>query len=100
MTEYPLGAACVLDRQARLIGLITDGDVRRALEADYDIRSLPAHAVMTAGPMTIGPDAPLKEAVSVMEERRSQISVLPVVGNDNECLGLVRIHDVYQASLG
>jgi arabinose-5-phosphate isomerase len=54
---------------------------------------------MTASPIVISPDASLKDAVVLMEERTSQISVLPVVGPDNHCLGLVRIHDVYQSTL-
>ena len=50
MTHYPHGAACVVDASGRLIGLVTDGDVRRALQAHDDIRGLRASAVMTANP--------------------------------------------------
>jgi arabinose-5-phosphate isomerase len=99
MTLHPLGAACVVDEGNHLVGLITDGDIRRALEADEDIRMLPAEAVMTAGPICISPEAPLKLAVTMMEDRASQIAVLPVVGEDGVCLGLLRIHDIYQTNL-
>ena len=98
MTHHPWGAACVLDASGRLIGLVTDGDVRRALQAHDDIRGLRAPAVMTKNPATIAPDARLQEALRLMEERPSQISVLPVVDPaSGVCLGLLRLHDIYRA---
>src|SRR5580658_8217485 len=53
MSRYPLGAACVADSAGKLIGLITDGDLRRALKAHDDIRGLAARDVMTANPVTV-----------------------------------------------
>src|SRR5580658_921299 len=53
MSHYPLGAACVADSAGKLIGLITDGDLRRALKAHDDIRGLAARDVMTANPVTV-----------------------------------------------
>jgi len=101
MTHHPWGAACVLDASGRLIGLVTDGDVRRALQAHDDIRGLRAPAVMTKNPATIAPDARLQEALRLMEDRPSQISVLPVVDPANGvCLGLLRLHDIYRAGIG
>ncbi len=101
MTHHPLGAACVLDASGRLIGLVTDGDVRRALQAHDDIRGLRAPAVMTPNPATIAPDARLQDALRLMEDRPSQISVLPVVDPaSGVCLGLLRLHDIYRADIG
>jgi arabinose-5-phosphate isomerase len=96
MSTRPLGAACVLSGEGALAGIVTDGDVRRALQAHDDIRTLCAGDVMTKSPSTIGPDALLHHALSVMEDRPSQISVLPVVDAAGRCLGLLRLHDVYQ----
>jgi arabinose-5-phosphate isomerase len=97
MTHYPHGAACIVDSAHRLAGLITDGDVRRALQAHDDIRGLRASEVMTANPATIDPEARLQEALRMMEDRPSQISVLPVVERaSGECLGLLRLHDIYR----
>ena len=99
MTRYPLGAACVADEAGRLLGLITDGDVRRALQKHEDIRELRAQDVMTQHPITIAPTASLREAADQMENRPSQLSVLPVVDQDGQALGLLRIHDIYQTEL-
>jgi arabinose-5-phosphate isomerase len=100
MTDHPLGAACVVDKNSSLLGLITDGDLRRALIGTDDIRSLKAGDVMTRNPITISPEATLREAIEIMEERTSQISVLPVIESGSDrCLGVVRIHDIYQPDL-
>lgn len=100
MTERPLGAACVVAEDFRLLGLVTDGDLRRALLTHEDIRGLRAADCMTAEPRTIDPEAGLREAIRLMEDRRSQISVLPVVDpRTGRCLGLIRIHDIYQPEL-
>jgi arabinose-5-phosphate isomerase len=101
MTHYPHGAACIIDVSQHLCGLITDGDVRRALQAHDDIRGLSAAAVMTVNPSTIDPDARLQEALRMMEDRPSQISVLPVVERSSgACLGLLRLHDIYRSEMG
>ncbi|MCC6388989.1 MAG: KpsF/GutQ family sugar-phosphate isomerase [Bryobacterales bacterium] len=99
MTVHPLGAACVLASDGRLEGLITDGDLRRAMQRHDDIRTLCAAAVMTARPVTVAPETRLLDALRLMENRSSQISVLPVVApDDGLCLGLLRLHDIYQAA--
>lgn len=95
MSHHPLGAACVIGDRHALLGLITDGDVRRALEQHDDIRQLDAVSVMTRTPISIAPDALVHDALRLMEDRPSQISVLPVV-EGGRCLGLVRIHDLYR----
>lgn len=95
MSRCPLGAACVVSDQHELLGLVTDGDVRRALERHDDIRGLTVEAIMTRSPVRIGPQALVHEALLLMEDRPSQISVLPVV-EAGRCLGLLRIHDLYQ----
>jgi arabinose-5-phosphate isomerase len=99
MSERPLGAACVVSSDQRLLGLVTDGDVRRALKTHDDIRPLRATDVMTASPVTVAPDALLHEALGLMENRPSQIYVLPVVdARTGVCLGLLRLHDIYRGT--
>jgi arabinose-5-phosphate isomerase len=95
MTDRPWGAACIVSPEGVLAGLITDGDLRRALTAHDDIRQLRAADVMTRSPISIGPAATLAEALERMEGRPSQISVLPVVDESGIALGLLRLHDIY-----
>ena len=95
MTEYPLGAACII-RDGRLLGLITDGDLRRALREQEEILSLKASALMSTGPIVVEPSVSVGTALRMMEERPSQIAVLPVVDpDDGSLLGLLRLHDIY-----
>jgi len=100
MSARPLGAACVVTDDHHLLGLVTDGDVRRALRNHDDIRTLSAADVMTRRPTTIGPDSLVHDALTLMEDRPKQISVLPVVDPATHiCLGLIRVHDVYHGKL-
>jgi arabinose-5-phosphate isomerase len=99
MTSHALGAACVLE-EGRLVGLVTDGDLRRALQSHDDLLTLTAAEIMTADPITVAPDVRLVDAMRIMEERTSQISLLPVVDPDSgNCLGLIRLHDICQVWL-
>jgi len=100
MTRHPWGAACVVDPDDQLVGIITDGDVRRFLSESGDILGREAGECMTANPVATHPQATLGEAVRLMEERSSQISVLPVVKKGSKRLvGMLRLHDAYQPSL-
>lgn len=99
ITSSGVGAALVLDEQT-LVGIVTDGDVRRGLGAlgDDALSSLTAGALMTRTPLTVAPDAAAYDALLMMENRDSQISVLPVV-DDGMVLGLVRLHDLVRSGL-
>jgi arabinose-5-phosphate isomerase len=98
MTKYPLGAACVISAGNRLEGLITDGDLRRVLQFHDDLRTLRASDVMTCEPIVVDHAQRLHDALAVMEDRESQLSLVPVLQADTrECLGLLRLHDVYSA---
>jgi len=100
MTEKPQGAALVLDENRILEGIITDGDIRRVLATGQDIDLVTVEMVFTKAPISVREGSPFHDAVALMENRSSQISVLPVVvGEDNECIGLLRIHDIYQTTL-
>ncbi len=97
LTHYPQGACCVVDDAHRLLGIITDGDIRRMLERTEDFHGITAADIMTADPVTITRDAPLADALKLMEDRPRQIYVLPVLIEKNgSCCGLLRLHDVYQ----
>ena len=99
MTEKPNGAAIVKCKNDEF-GLITDGDLRRCLAAGEDIDLLDAEKIMTTDPVSIKSNSSVDSALKLMEDRRSQISVLPVVSKENgKCLGLIRLHDIYQTRL-
>ena len=100
MTRHPLGAACVVANGNTLEGLVTDGDLRRALQELDDIRTVKAEDIMCRRPTSVHPDAALREALQLMEDRPSQISILPVIDDDARCLGLIRIHDIYTGGPG
>jgi arabinose-5-phosphate isomerase len=92
-----LGAVLVAEGP-RLLGLITDGDLRRALQHRERFFTMRASEIMTRGPITIEPEARALEALERMENRPSQISVLPVVrAGTDEWVGIVRLHDLVRS---
>ena len=98
MTEKPLGAALVLNSN-NLLGIITEGDLRRCLVENGDIDKMIVSDIMSVNPISVNVKAPLRDALLLMEERKSQISVLPVVEDDEKsCVGLLRLHDIYPVS--
>ena len=100
MTKKPQGAALVVDKQHQLLGIITEGDLRRSLAEGKDIDKITVVDLITSNPIAINIKSPLKNAMILMEDRKSQISVLPVVNDDGKtCAGLLRLHDIYQANL-
>jgi arabinose-5-phosphate isomerase len=96
-----LGAVNVVDGEGRLAGIITDGDVRRALQRVQlsELSSLTSETVMTREPVVVTPDQLAHAALQLMENRPSQISVLPVVERDGRCVGLLRLHDIVRSGL-
>jgi len=96
-----LGAVAVVDPGDRLAGIVTDGDLRRALQrtAPEELAAMTAESVMTALPVTVGPHVLAYDALQRMEDRPSQISVLPVVEDGGRCVGLVRVHDIVRAGV-
>jgi len=100
MTKKPQGAAIVSDKNNNLSGIITDGDLRRGFALNGNINEMVVSDVMNTTPIYINSSARLQEAVTLMEDRTSQISVLPVLDEkDKKCVGLLRLHDIYQSKL-
>ena len=95
MTEFPLGAACVVENK-KLIGFVTDGDLRRALTEHKDLLEMKTESIMSINPQTIHPNISLGNSLKIMEEGPKQISVLPVLElNSNNIVGMIRLHDIY-----
>jgi arabinose-5-phosphate isomerase len=92
-TKTHLGA--VLVRQnGTFTGIITDGDIRRSLGRKSEFFNLKASDLMTRNPSSITPDSRAEDALKLMENRPSPISVLPVVDATGQCVGLIRLHDL------
>ncbi len=100
ISTYALGAVNVVDEGGKLLGIVTDGDLRRTIErtAPNDLAALTAESMMTSGPITTSPDTLAFEALHIMEDRPSQISVLPVVDGE-KCVGLIRLHDIVRSGV-
>lgn len=98
ITAQNYGIAAVFDSQHELIGAITDGDLRRALQnAREKVFSMTARALMTQKPKTISPERLALDAVRVMEDFR--ITSLFVVNEQHKVLGLIRMHDLLAAKI-
>ncbi len=96
-----LGAVNVVGDDGRLAGVITDGDLRRSLQRGQlaDLAALTSELIMTRDPIVVTPDALAYAALRLMEDRPSQISVLPVVDAEGRCVGLLRLHDIVRSGL-
>ena len=93
LTRHPMGAVCISADGEHLVGVVSDGDVRRAIMRD-DPFSLRASDIMSSNPVTIGPEMPLGRVLEIMENPARRIYVAPVVSDDSTILGLLRMHDI------
>ncbi|HID97353.1 MAG TPA: KpsF/GutQ family sugar-phosphate isomerase [Thermodesulfobacteriaceae bacterium] len=92
MDSKLLGAALVLDGDESLVGIITDGDLRRAIIRHQDLSGMTVEDIMTVNPKTISPLALAADALAVME--RHLITVLPVVSDRGQLMGIVHLHNL------
>lgn len=97
MSRKGLGMTAVVDEQARVIGIFTDGDLRRALERPIDVQNTPIERVMTAQPRFVAADRLAVEAVKLMEDHR--ISQLVVVDDEMRLIGALNMHDLFRAKV-
>ncbi len=92
LTAFPLGLVCILGSGDELLGVITDGDIRRAvLEKSYNST---ADAMMTRIPVTIAGDERLSRVLEVMENPGRKVYALPVTDTEGVLLGVIRMHDI------
>jgi len=97
MSRKGLGMTTVVDEQRRVIGIFTDGDLRRALDGQLDLRGTRMGEVMTAGGKVARPRMLAAEAVHIMETHR--ITALPVVDDDGVLIGALNVHDLLRAGV-
>lgn len=97
ITRKGMAMTAVVDPEGRAIGVFTDGDLRRLLEAPGDWKTLPIGEVMHRNPRSVGPDRLAAEAVQIMESHR--INQLLVVDDDGRLVGALHIHDLTRAKV-
>lgn len=93
MSSKGLGMTCVVDGQDRIIGIITDGDLRRHMDASAGILELSAADIMTRDPVSISPATLAVEALNLMERRK--ITSIVVVDDERRVRGVVHVHDLW-----
>ncbi|MBK6936155.1 MAG: KpsF/GutQ family sugar-phosphate isomerase [Chitinophagaceae bacterium] len=96
MTKKRLGVTAVVDDSENLLGIITDGDLRRMLEKNADINTIKAEAIMTKTPKTIGENELAVNALDLL--RKHEISQLAVTEN-GKYVGIIHLHDLIREGL-
>lgn len=97
ITEARSGAAVVINSDNKVLGIFTDGDLRRHLEKDHDIVNKKVGEVMTANPTVVSKDILASEAMRILEEK--QIDEVPVVDSDNNVAGMLDVQDLLKAGV-
>ncbi len=95
ITAKGLGATAIVDGDARLLGIITDGDIRRSLEKGFDFLNKRVEDVMTRTPRTITADKLAAQALHIMEKNKPRpITVMPVVDSEQRAIGMIHLTDL------
>jgi arabinose-5-phosphate isomerase len=97
MTRKGLGMTAIVDGERRIVGVFTDGDLRRALDGQVDVHGTRMREVMTPHGKSIGPQMLAAEAVHLMEKHR--ITQLLVVDDNSTLIGALNIHDLLRAGV-
>jgi len=97
MSRKALGMTVVVSPENRVLGIFTDGDLRRTFDKQLDVHTTPMSAVMTPDCKTIGPRELAAAAVHIMEVHR--ITALPVVDEQGQLVGALNVHDLFRAGV-
>jgi arabinose-5-phosphate isomerase len=97
MSRKGLGLTCVVDAGGVLLGIVTDGDLRRHMTPGSNVLDRRAADVMTPKPVTAPPDMLAVEALRVMEDRK--ITALVVVGDQGRAEGVLHLHDLWHTQM-
>jgi len=97
ITSKRLGVTCVVDKDGKMLGIITDGDLRRLLERTLDIKNICAGDIMSKNPKRINPSVLASFALQMMENYK--ITSLAVTDPDTKPIGIVHLHDLVNLGL-
>jgi arabinose-5-phosphate isomerase len=99
ITEFRVGAISVIGAGGELLGLVTDYDIRRALESDLHVLEMRIADLMNPSPDWVLEDAKAAEALEMMRQRSKPIAVLPVLNKAGVVVGMIHLHDLISAGL-
>jgi arabinose-5-phosphate isomerase len=99
ITAFRVGAISVVGPHGELIGLVTDYDIRRALESERNIASMSIREMMNSAPAVVFSDERAIEAFETMKQRDKPTAVLPVLNRERKVVGMVHLHDLISAGL-
>jgi arabinose-5-phosphate isomerase len=97
MSRKGLGITSVLDQDEQVVGVISDGDLRRHLEKDNDLLKRKASQCMTPDPKSISPEELATKALNLMEQMK--ITSLLVLDDQRKLKGIIHIHDLWQTEM-
>lgn len=97
ITQARAGSASVVDKRGRLVGIFTDGDLRRHLETEPDLSNHKVKDAMTKNPVTTKPQMLAAEAMRILQEKK--VDELPVVNEKNHPVGLLDVQDLLKAGV-
>ena len=96
MSQKALGMTAIVDKKDQLVGIFTDGDLRRTLESNIDIKTTKMHEVMTRNPFVLPADTLAYNALNLIQEKK--ITSI-IVTNENKVIGALNIHDLFRSGL-
>lgn len=101
LVEMNVGAVSIVNKNNGLLGIITDYDLRKSIlkTESSQLNILTAQDIMTSNPVVVTPETLAYDALQVMKQQQSQISVLAVVNQKQQSIGLIRLHDILQSGL-
>jgi arabinose-5-phosphate isomerase len=99
ITAFQIGGVSVVGPDRRLLGLVTDYDVRRALVSGRDVLSMTIEEIMNPTPEWIQETVKAVNALEIMRHRSKPIALLPVLNHDRVVVGMIHLHDLISAGL-
>lgn len=99
ITAFRVGAVCVTDADGRLLGLVTDYDIRKILETGQEIFRMRIADIMNPSPDVVYSTDRAVDALEMMRSRNKPTAVLPVLSPNQRVLGMIHLHDLVAAGL-